>query len=302
MEKYNIIFLSYSGEKYHFLTITAILDFLSKIENCDSLVIFLYTDNPEYFDVLKGKINIVKINSDFIIDAQGKDKFCHRLKLVIIKNHLYQYNNNVIYFDSDMFFSNDILNFINQLRPNKSLMFENEFNIKKRNRKGAKKYTKLLQSGILDKYNKIEYPDMYNAGVIGIHYINKNLIDDAILVCDMVFSILKNFNNAEQFAIALILQNNTEIITGQKYILHYWDIKDFYINEFEKYIDYKTQNIDDIINRIKLNPIPFYKKKQPFAINKIINNIIRFIKKYIFRRKDLKNYNEKILVKQIEFL
>jgi len=213
----------------------------------ETFEIVVYTDNPHYFKAYQTSLNLKleTLTAQQIEEFKGEDNFVHRVKICVIKDCLAKYKKNVFYLDSDTYFNQSPLQLISQIDSETSIMNTNDYDLQNAEELYENGDWLKIRRAIRDyeyevdgKVVKIPLSTrMWNAGIIGISYENKNLVDDVLKLTDQIYKNKKVFT-VEQFAFSYCLQNKTRLITTGDVITHYWPnhIGMYWKNQYDDYI------------------------------------------------------------------
>jgi hypothetical protein len=216
----------------------AILTVLSFYAHCSLPVeqtrVLLFTDRPEYFSLyLAGlPVDFVLLTPQKIKDMRGKIDFLHRMKIAVIEEAFNKSDGNILYADSDSFFTANPLPLLQQLTPGKSFMhvleyrFEDNRNFPLPAGKTFRAFLNLIETKSFYDANgqqiSVNSEDLsWNAGVMMFHPSHVRFIPDVYVLTDQFYP--ETLNHAsEQFAFSIILQRNTKIAACDDVVYHYW--------------------------------------------------------------------------------
>lgn len=157
---------------------------------------------------------------------RGSANFPYRPKLCVILKGFEKYPGNVIYLDSDTFISGDIAALAGRLCRGTAIMHAFE----------CRNPFPELSGFHTTLANKMIYgysPDswMYNAGVIGIHHENRELVSRALELCDALLEFGSRKHTVEQFSMSETLRtSDIRILESYRIVTHYMNHK-FYIHK-----------------------------------------------------------------------
>ena len=229
-------------------------------KDTDKPKVVVYTDKPNFFSAYTDPLNIQieKITPQQIESYRGKNNFIHRVKICIIKSCIEKYHTNVFYLDSDTYFKESPLQLISQIDNVTSVMNSNDYDLQHADelyenldwlkiRRAIRDFSYVIEGETI----KIPLSTrMWNAGVIGISYDNKKLLDKVLDLTDQIYS-NKNIFTAEQFAFSYYLQKFTNLISTGDVIMHYWPNHAgmYWKNQYDQHIShflksYKSKPVD----------------------------------------------------------
>ncbi|MDB5261001.1 MAG: hypothetical protein JWQ14_282 [Adhaeribacter sp.] len=205
----------------------------------------IYTDDAarlsKYFPA--GLVSLIEVKPEALVDYAGPLNYFHRIRHFLIRDCFAQFKTNLLYVDGDTFFLQSPKALVRQINDKTSIMHTREFSLAEGGDfEGINwlKIRKLVRDNVFRiKGQDVKIPystTMWNAGVLGIDYRNRDSIDDTIELMDQSLPVASIFN-IEQLAIGFNLQRHTEIKPAEDYIYHYWpaDLKKAYnrfINSF----------------------------------------------------------------------
>ena len=245
-----ILYLAYGKKNIFNQVLFSILTFHyhTKDEN-KNLKIVVYTDKPEFFSDYTAAFNLqIEILTPQIIEQfKGRNNFIHRVKVCVIMDCIKKFETNVFYLDSDTFFKKSPLALISQIDSATSIMNSNDYDLQHADELYENEDWLKIRRAIRDFEYVIEGKSikiplttrMWNAGVIGISYENRKVLNDVLDLTDQIYSNKKVFT-AEQFAFSYYLQNRTQLITTGDVIMHYWPnhIGMYWKNQYDAFLSH----------------------------------------------------------------
>ena len=257
-----LLYHAYGNVALHQQVMFSILTFHHFINgNYDNLKIVVYTDAPDTYKQFVGHIPIFfeLLTAEKLSDYKGVDQFVHRVKVCIIKDCFEKYKENILYFDSDTYFTESPIELFDKIDAQTSIMNSNDYDLNNADELYENLDWLLIRRAIRDyEYNvngnMIRIPlttRMWNAGVIGLSFENKRILDEVLDLTDQIYKNKKVFT-AEQFAFSYYLQKYTNMTTSGTIIFHYWPNfigkywKNMYSYHFRHFFDqYKNVSINE---------------------------------------------------------
>ena len=197
----------------------------------DGVKIVVYTDRPEIFAKYRidFPLQIEKLTPEMLRDFRGDLDFVHRVKICIIKDCFEKYNADVLYLDSDTYFTASPIPLLNNIAPGSSIMNSDDYDLEYADELFENKDWLMIRKAIRNfeysidgKVRKISLSTrMWNAGVIGISMDDSYLLERILNLADQIYRNKKVFT-AEQFAFSYFLQHHTAMIDSGDTIFHYW--------------------------------------------------------------------------------
>lgn len=234
----NLVFLSYGAESEFRRAIFNILSFYawSAASDIKRTRIVIYTDQPHFFQLYLDQPNIeyVLMNPELMEEMLGGTLFYHRRKIASIDMTFKKYpQDNVIFIDSDTFFTGDATLLFNGITKDRAFMHQRE-------------YTFEQGLGIFKSFNQGEFPQAFityitdreliiggkperftkddygwNSGVLGLHSSFAEYMPDVFRLNDEFYENSRWFIS-EQIAFSLILQRRKILQAADEFVLHYW--------------------------------------------------------------------------------
>lgn len=219
----NYLYLLYGVQDECYLEAAYSLGTLLKRIHASTARVVVFTDQPTK---IKNWPVITEPIADALATMQGPTRFIHRTKLCVISKCFDLYPGNVVYFDSDTFVSGNIETLANQLRSGTAIM--DSFESKNPVPDLAGFHTTLSDN--VD-YRYTENSLMYNAGVIGLHRGDRQLVQHALELCDALLAADSQRHTTEQFSISEMLRIfNLKVLKSEGVVVHYRKAK-LYIRE-----------------------------------------------------------------------
>lgn len=142
----------------------------------------------------------------------------HRVKEFSLLKVLETYGGSVAHVDPDTYFTAHPEKVFERISTTRSVMHEDEGPIA-----ADPAWKQMLDTGIREVNGYVVAPEtrMFNSGVIGIHYDNRELLREAVDLEDKLYSIAPVFS-IEQFATGSVLAKHTRLVGCNDVIEHYW--------------------------------------------------------------------------------
>lgn len=237
MNSKNLILLSYGNETEYNRTIFCVLSFWAHYSgNTEKIRIVVYTDNQGYFEPFFNRINVsyVTLTPEMLVDMLGGSTYIHRRKVSVIDLTLKQYPaEDLIFVDSDTFFTKDPLPWLENLKRGISYMHLREYTFQDgltlfssfNQSKEPKAFIEFLESkpvkigGEERSFSRNDF--CWNSGVLGLTPDLSVYINDVFVMTDDFFKNSSWFIS-EQLAFSLLLQDRTRVLPSDEYVYHYW--------------------------------------------------------------------------------
>ncbi|MEO7962106.1 MAG: hypothetical protein ABIR19_11195 [Ginsengibacter sp.] len=193
--------------------------------------VIIYTDKPAVFTPYQKTIplKIELLTERMISEFKGELNFVHRVKICVLQDCFKKYQSDILYLDSDTYFTTSPAPLLENIRQGHTVMNSNDYDLMSADELYENTDWLLIRRAIKNFTYKIDGQNlqvplttrMWNAGVIGLSYSDSNLLAKVLSLADQIYSNKKVFT-AEQFAFSYILQSKTELISSGDVIFHYW--------------------------------------------------------------------------------
>ena len=232
MNKATLAIQSFGRENEYRRAVLTVMSFFAHIPKAaDGISVLLFTDKPEWFHPYFNDLPIsyILLSPEKIKEMRGEIDFLHRMKIALIEEALDVCEGNLLYADSDTFFTADPLPLLAQVSPERSFMHLLEYHFTEGVEDTTATYLKFLA---LTRNNTFHLADgtsfkvrpdhaSWNAGVMFFHPSHKRFIPDVYTLTDQFFP-SSGSHAAEQYAFSLVLQENTQLRACDDVIYHYW--------------------------------------------------------------------------------
>jgi hypothetical protein len=145
----------------------------------------------------------------------------HRAKPLALRKALAEEHGSVALVDTDTYFTDHPAKLFDGVQPGASVMHAREYALG-----DSALWSPLVaaEERELAGYRLAADTPMFNSGVIGLHWQDRALLDDAVALLDELDDQTSIFN-AEQLAIGTVLRQHTELGTTEHLVRHYWGFK-----------------------------------------------------------------------------
>ena len=230
---YTLVTQSFGKENEYRRAILTVWSFYAQTKDSDRIRTILLTDNPPFFQsYFKGlPVEYILLTGDKIKSMRGAIDFLHRMKITLIEEAFDTCSTNILYADSDTFFTSDPSQLMANLSPGISYMHLREYRFDHLKDmplpagEAFRKFHTLISTQRFDLgKGYISLNDQmhsWNAGVMMLHRSHRQLIPDVYALTDQLYPATQN-HASEQYAFSIILQNNTTIFPCESVIHHYW--------------------------------------------------------------------------------
>lgn len=196
--------------------------------------VILFTDKPDYFEpYFTGQsVEYVMLTPSKIELMRGKIDFLHRMKISIIEEAFNLSKANLIYADSDTFFTTDPSLLSARVSQTVAFMHTREYAFEEiRNMplpagKTFQDFVALIDRNVFVLADgsslKIETSQSsWNAGVMMFHPSHAELLPDVYALTDQFYPSTRN-HASEQYAFSIVMQAKTVLHACDKVVYHYW--------------------------------------------------------------------------------
>lgn len=254
-EKNNLVFFA-MGEMYNKQCVFAILSLLNVYNRKlpESLHIYVYTNQPEFFSVIESKfgIKLIQINQDTINKwLNGQDYFL-LTKISVVKDFLENYPGNMVFVDTDVIFKRRLDSTFKKIAKGEHVLHLRE---EKLSSEGNIHFLKAFQDKkfILSSGRTItigRQSEMWNSGLIGLSSQRLHLVDDVMELCQKLIP-HSSSRFLEQLSFSLVLQDTGKLTGDHKKLVHYWWKKSFFNPVINEVIDGSTPDIGSLLNKVE---------------------------------------------------
>lgn len=234
----NLVVLSYGRESEYKRAIFCILSFASWYKHkLNDTRINIYTDQPDFFKPFLNHLNTVDyilLTPELMDVMLDNTDYIHRKKVSVIdmtfRNHP---NEDLIFIDSDTFFSSGANGLFDEYDAGKSFMHRLEYTLgeglkffslfnQEEHPKAFMNYIsseEFIIDGQIEKFNENDY--CWNSGVLGLSRSFNKFMPNVFELTDKFYA-NSNWFISEQLAFGLILQRFTKICATENFVVHYW--------------------------------------------------------------------------------
>jgi hypothetical protein len=242
---------SFGSEREYRRAILAIFSFLVFYKKNDFRIV-IFTDYPDWFRpwLVALPVDYEHLSPARISNMRGSIDFLHRMKIAEIEQVMSTSGCNMLYTDSDTFFTGNPDTLLDELDEKMAFMHLREYSFSDMDIEWygeygttMRKFIDLIKSHQLFTESgrpfRITLQDSsWNAGVIMLHHSHSSLLPTVYTLTDQIFSQTRN-HASEQYAFSLVLQRATTLKSCDSVIYHYWSrVKKQIADEFlDKYFD-----------------------------------------------------------------
>lgn len=192
--------------------------------------VYIYTDFPDYYRCLDGKVHIRILTQEQILDWKGPANNYFRVKIKLMEDYCQRQEiaKPFIYLDTDTFLCRPCGDLISGLEAGKAFMHKKEGLLRKMKHSGARMWKQMHDrtfGGIMITQNTC----MWNAGLIALPaYRQAEIINQALTICDEINHLGVRHFLVEQCSVSITLNEHFELQPADQWIGHYWAAKDYW--------------------------------------------------------------------------
>ncbi|MBX3019286.1 MAG: hypothetical protein KF767_15470 [Bdellovibrionaceae bacterium] len=227
-----IVYQAYGREDIVRQVLFSVVSLKSRAESTEGWTIEIYTDQPDRLQSFFAgwpEVKIVPITTADIQGWRGAIDFVHRVKLKILEKATESLHEPLIYLDGDTYFAKDPTALFAQISPTRSLMHIRESRLDEARDPLTKKIAKFVRKNSFSVDGaSTQIPqssEMWNAGVIGIHPANFQLLPLMVELTDQMYGRYQK-HVMEQLAVSYLLQTKTVVASSHLEVIHYWPSKE----------------------------------------------------------------------------
>jgi lipopolysaccharide biosynthesis glycosyltransferase len=197
----------------------------------EGMRIVVYTDHTIPFEKLASSLplSIELLDKETIQKYKGKHHFIHRVKICVLQDCFQKYNSNILYLDSDTYFTKSPIHLLDKINIETSIMNSDDYDLLEADELFENMDWLQIRRAIKNFKYTIEGIErqiplttrMWNAGVIGMSFDHLKTLEDILSLTDQIYA-NKHVFTAEQFAFSYFLQNKSTLISSGDVIFHYW--------------------------------------------------------------------------------
>jgi hypothetical protein len=262
----NFLYLSFGDHTHHHIqAIYSILSLMKYVKKQNQKYrIHVYTDRPNYYQILSDYIQVTTLDSKQLIDWQGPQKFFWRIKIRALQEVSRQNpQQGLCYLDADTIFYKNLPSEFSS----KAYMHMNEGKLSNLSSKTERLMWSQLQGTHYHSLKMSPQDCMWNAGLIAIPPQNQQAcLELALNLCDEMCArgVTRRLIEQYAFSLALVHYHKTSLHEAKDFVAHYWGNKPEWTQHIEKllaqaYVQQKSINqvIEDIdpLSDIKEKPI-----------------------------------------------
>jgi hypothetical protein len=274
-----IVIQCYGNEGVFYECMYALLSLsrLYRAEGMNDVQIWIYTDNPDWFQAFKGcnlPLHFRVIDHQAISQWRGAINFVHRVKLEILRDFTHNRHGNILYTDTDVVFTHCPDHIFEQTGDGKLYMHICEGVVSGNGNPLFRKLNNYLQENVPVKVNGKPIQDlaMWNAGVLGFNTTLRYLLDDALTFTDSEYPKFPK-HIIEQFACSAGFQQAGNVKSAAPYIIHYWNLKEARAVLASFFNFFKNQPWEALVQLSTLIQIPaLIQEKSNFYQNRSITD------------------------------
>jgi hypothetical protein len=232
----------------------------------------VYCSTPAEFEGVRA--TVLRFEPEQLREWAGPHNFGWRIKLKTLEDALLRFGEPVALLDGDTYFRKSPDRLFARIRPGRTVLHIREGKVRNLEDQCHRDLTQLL--------SRVDIPDpvtgtrikpvaeMWNAGVIGIHPSDLQVVRDALALTDRLLA-EEHIVTVEQFALSYCLGTKTNLRGCQDLVFHYWNKK--YRKPFRTLIADllpSTAGLPEAERARRLYEV----RPQPSTAKKILNNTL----------------------------
>jgi len=235
------------------------------------VAIFLYTDQPAYFESFMPHFNQFGIKELSLSQAKewaGKAGYSGRIKMHTLAEVNSHFHGNVLFLNNNCFLTAPVAGIFSEIEAGNFYMHSSLGEFTNSNNAQVQKLSKLLSGNTFQSNgNPLQTTDLklFNPSVIGINSSSKEVIEDVIELSDLIY---KQYPHpiSEAFAYSYCFQaNKRQVKSCAEKVSYYKDEKNLLRllrGFFEKNTEESVPNLVKALNKLDIESI--WKKKLEF--------------------------------------
>lgn len=231
----NLVLQSFGKEIEYRRAVFTVMSFYAHISTSVAQTrVLLFTDKPEWFTGYFQELPVeyILLTPEKIKTMRGQIDFLHRMKISLIEEAFQRTDGNLLYIDSDTFFTADPCFLLDKLSPTNSFMHVQEYQFEFLRTlplpagKTFIDFLNLLESRTFKLTDNTEIAitaehSSWNAGIMFLHRDHQKYIPDVYRLTEQFYPATLN-HASEQYAFSILLQTRTSLQACDSIIYHYW--------------------------------------------------------------------------------
>lgn len=250
----NIVYLVFGDKIDHYQQVYfSIYTAMARKSSDDRILVI--AENPELFNSIGERIEIIPIDRKKITEWEGEHKFFWRVKIKALEHVAEKYpDEDLLYLDGDTFFYENADELRAKLESGQNFMHLEEGKLAKLKSKTERKMWTQMQGKTYAGIKIDTNAAMWNAGLIGISKNHFDCLQLTLAINDAMCADGVTRRLIEQFAFSLGLDAYSKLKPADHIVGHYWGNKNEWnslINGFLKESFMKNYSFEQIIGKVR---------------------------------------------------
>ncbi len=250
----NIVYLVFGDKIDHYQQVYfSIYTAMARKSSDDRILVV--AENPDLFNSIGDRIEIIPIDRKKITEWEGEHKFFWRVKIKALEHVAEKYpDEDLLYLDGDTFFYEYADELRAKLQSGQNFMHLEEGKLAKLKSKTERKMWQQMQGKTYSGIKIDENSAMWNAGMIAISHKNFACLKLTLDLNDAMCADGVTRRLIEQFAFSLGLNEHSGLKPADHVVGHYWGNKNQWntlISNFLKVAFMKHYSLEKIIKEVK---------------------------------------------------
>lgn len=221
-----LLYLSYGVGPHVQEIIFSILSFHHLSGPKDDIAVVVYTDTPDAFGGLGVEIEV--LDPSLLTAWLGGSTYIHRRKLACMIDAVQRRPGKVVFVDGDTYFRRSPHLLFDRVGPGRCCMHLLEIRLRESSSKAHRDLADIVRDhrfvdGRGDAVSFAANPVMWNSGVIGVHSDDAARLDDALVLLDQLWAVIRSVHTVEQFAVGCFLER-LDLQATDDVVFHYWPL------------------------------------------------------------------------------
>jgi hypothetical protein len=234
MMNFTLVTQSYGSASERRRAIFAIWSFYARPGIIDSKIrCLIFTDDPGQFEEYCKELplDFVLLTPEKLVAFRGEIDFVHRVKIAVIAEAFNRVAGNVLYVDSDIFFTGDPLRYARLLSGTQCFMHKYEYRLHEMKNFPVPALQSFRDLHVFMNSRTFRLADgelqipmdqvSWNAGVIFMHRELVKHLNDVFALTDQFYKGVVN-HGCEQFAFSIVLDKYSHVDNCEDLVYHYW--------------------------------------------------------------------------------
>jgi hypothetical protein len=228
------------------------------------VAVHVYTDAPGFFAPVAEHAELRAMSPAEIRSWRGRHDFTHRLKALLVQDMARRFpEDTLLYLDADTYLVAPLGGLLERIGPGRTLMHAREDHLLAPGNYHMRNFSRHLRR-LSFRGGPIDVDRwMWNAGVVGMSPEYFPLVGDWVAFIDEVWPRYRR-GLVEQYGIAMLLQQASQVSACEDQVVHYWYQKDeFTAGVVREVEELRGRPLEEALDRVRAHPVrvPFRERR-----------------------------------------